>query len=209
MSLNIWNRVNEELAAQSDKLDAFLEYVQCFFIDALHTICQEKGWREPGYFHRPPLGLRLECDNDMTLAVRPAWRKPKALPGHREGWGAVRTEVVEVEVLKRGVVLSVRLTEGRPPRARTVTRDDVDRRRALDALRDKTHDLLVDPWALFSEQADNCSCCGRAITDIVSKTRGIGPECIRLFAAFKIAPPTKVEIYRQAYLQETGFLPGR
>jgi hypothetical protein len=53
---------------------------------------------------------------------------------------------------------------------------------------------------VFSRQADKCCCCGKALTDVVSRTRGIGPERIRMFGA--------VAKYRQRYLQETGFLPG-
>jgi len=75
----MWDRVEEELHAQRDKLDAFPEYCQCFFIDALATIMQEKGWQEPEYKRRPTLGLRLECDFDMALAVPPAWRLPDGL----------------------------------------------------------------------------------------------------------------------------------
>jgi hypothetical protein len=84
----------------------------------------------------------------------------------------------------------------------------VAQRRALDALRNKTHDLLMNPWALFSEQADRC-CCHKELTDIESRSRGIGPECIRLFTSFRCRPPTAVDKYRQKYLAETGFLPGR
>jgi hypothetical protein len=35
----------------------------------------------------------------------------------------------------------------------------------------------------------------------VSRTRGIGPECIRFFGCWTLKPPTAVERYRLAYLE--------
>jgi hypothetical protein len=45
----------------------------------------------------------------------------------------------------------------------------------LRAILDTAHDLLMDPAEVFSRQADKCCCCGKALTDVVSRTRGIGP----------------------------------
>ena len=67
----------------------------------------------------------------------------------------------------------------------------------------------MDPMGVFSRQADRCCRCSKPLTDVVSRTRGIGPECIRLFRCFDLdAPPTVVDKYRRKYLVETGFLPG-
>jgi hypothetical protein len=46
---------------------------------------------------------------------------------------------------------------------------------------------------------------------VVSRTRGIGPECIRMFGSFTefAGRPDAVTRYRHQYRQETGFLPGR
>ena len=55
-----WDHVEAPLLAQADRLDAFREYTQCFFMDALATIWREKGWEEPQYQRRPSIGLRLE-----------------------------------------------------------------------------------------------------------------------------------------------------
>jgi hypothetical protein len=141
--LDMWDRVEDELHAQGEKLDAFREYCQCFFIDALATIMQEKGWQEPEYKRRPMLGLRLECDFDMTLAVRPAWRLPKKVGLQRVGFGTIRTDIIEVELLDSGLRLSLKLVEGQEPRITCVTCDLDAQRWALDALRSKTHDLLM------------------------------------------------------------------
>jgi hypothetical protein len=141
--LDMWDRVEDELHAQGEKLGAFREYCQCFFIDALATIMQEKGWQEPEYKRPPTLGLRLECDFDMTLAVRPAWRLPKKVGLQRVGFGTIRTDITEVELLDPGLRLSLKLLEGQEPSITCVTCDLDAQRWALDALRNKTHDLLM------------------------------------------------------------------
>ena len=42
-------------------------------------------------------------------------------------------------------------------------------------------DLLANPMQTFAEQSDRCCCCGKKLSDITSRLRGIGPECIRYF----------------------------
>jgi hypothetical protein len=213
-ALSLWYDTEAQIQAQADKLDALREYAQTFFLDAVNTICTEKGWDTPQYVRRPTLGLQIDCDFGMHLAIRPAWELPRGKPGHRQGFGIVITEKLDLEVLgeKSGVFLHVRLREGALPKLRHLTGDDIMRYYAMNALNQKTHDLLVDPMSLFSQQSERCVCCHKTLTDPVSTTRGIGPECIRLFQAFLLTPPSKVEQYRhrcsQEYLAETGFLPG-
>lgn len=97
--------------------------------------------------------------------------------------------------------LHLDLYDGDRPKMRRVTCDDALRDAAFRALEAKAHDLLADPMRLFSEQKDHCCCCGKALTDPVSRTRGIGPECARFFGCWSLKPPTKVERYRQEYLE--------
>jgi hypothetical protein len=40
-------------------------------------------------------------------------------------------------------------------------------------------DFLDDHRTVFARSHDNCSCCGKALTDELSRSRGIGPECIK------------------------------
>lgn len=40
-------------------------------------------------------------------------------------------------------------------------------------------DYLRDPRAVLARSHDNCCCCGRGLTDELSMSRGIGPECIK------------------------------
>jgi hypothetical protein len=214
-----WKRIEERLASDAHRFDALREYVQTFFLTAIHTICQEKGWAEPEYQVRPPLGLRLEAQGEgvpLTIAMRPGWRPGRrwyedvchpvegGLPRQervaRKAPGTLRTERIEVEVLTKPVLLHVNLVEGHLPKVRTLCNDDTLRRASLRALDAKAHDLLMDPMRLFSEQSDHCCCCGKVLTDVVSRTRGIGPECIRHFGVWTLKPPSAVDRYRAEYL---------
>ena len=126
------------------------------------AICQEKGWPEPQYLVRPPLGLRLEAQGDgvpMTVALRPGWRKATKYYDRPAEPGVVRTEKAKTEVLgdpKKGqpVLLHLDLYEGQPPKLRSLCCEDALRKASLRALETKAHDLLADPMRLFSEQAD-------------------------------------------------------
>jgi hypothetical protein len=40
------------------------------------------------------------------------------------------------------------------------------------------HDFLDDAAAVFARSHDHCCICGRGLTDEVSRSRGIGPECV-------------------------------
>ena len=40
-------------------------------------------------------------------------------------------------------------------------------------------DFLVNPRFVLARSHDNCCCCGRCLTDELSQSRGIGPECIK------------------------------
>jgi len=41
-------------------------------------------------------------------------------------------------------------------------------------------DFVASPTAVLARSHDWCCCCGRTLTDEVSRARGIGPECIKL-----------------------------
>ncbi len=115
-----------------------------------------------------------------------------------------------LELLGPGKLLTVTLTEGKLPRSGSVFVDMGKNVVNLNTILSTAHDLLMKPMMVFGRQADRCCCCSKVLTDVVSRTRGIGPECIRLFRCFSVdTPPTAVDKYRQQYLVETGFLPGR
>jgi hypothetical protein len=49
----------------------------------------------------------------------------------------------------------------------------------------------ADPMALITMQSGNCGVCGKALSDEVSKSRGVGPECFKLWDKFKGAIQTE------------------
>ena len=103
-------------------------------------------------------------------------------------------------MLSKPVPRHLDLYEGRLPPLRSLCCDAGLRKAARRALEAKAHDLLIGRMRLLSQQYDHC-CCGKALTDTVPTTRGIRPECIRLFGCWTLKPPTAVERYRQAYLE--------
>jgi hypothetical protein len=72
---------------------------------------------------------------------------------------------------------------------------EADVRRAVEVMRD----FLDDHSAVFARSHDHCCCCGKGLTDELSRSRGIGPECIKKipYAAFK-ATPTNTIVAREA-----------
>lgn len=51
-------------------------------------------------------------------------------------------------------------------------------------------DFVLFPWMIFGRSKDRCCCCGRWLTDDTSRSRGIGPECLRS-AALCFGQPQK------------------
>jgi hypothetical protein len=49
-------------------------------------------------------------------------------------------------------------------------------------------DFLTDHLAVLARSHDNCCVCGRALTDELSRSRGIGPECIQKIGCIGILP---------------------
>jgi hypothetical protein len=41
-------------------------------------------------------------------------------------------------------------------------------------------DYLADPATVFARSHGHCCICGRSLTDELSRSRGIGPECIKI-----------------------------
>ncbi len=207
-----WDDFQKRLAARNDVFDPLRELVQWHFADAERIKLVERP--VPGYERRPTIGLRLQLPGKKTLAIRPGWSPPRRR--HAEDaadprrFGKLHLDAVTLELLGPGKLLTVTLTEGKPPRSGNVFTEMRQNVVNLDTILSTAHDLLMDPMEVFSRQADRCCCCSKPLTDVVSRTRGIGPECVRKFGCFKLDnPPTAVDKYRRKYLVETGFLPGR
>jgi hypothetical protein len=46
-------------------------------------------------------------------------------------------------------------------------------------VRDFYYAFAADPLAIFALESENCCLCGKKLTDRVSRSRGIGPDCFR------------------------------
>jgi hypothetical protein len=198
-------------------LDPFREYLEWHFMDAELVKLAEKPQDEDGYLRRPLIGLRLQLPDNMTLAIRPGWTpKYNTFEGDKlvAHPGKLKTYIIELELLGPGKLLRLRLQESMAPRIMGSIYVNSCRKH-LQIMVETARDLLLNPTAVFARQADKCCCCGRSLDQVESRTRGIGPECLRMFSVFSgvMKAPTAVERYRQEYRQQyeaaTGFLPGR
>ena len=207
-----WGAWKQTLLSHHDVFDPLREYLEWHFADAERIKLEERP--VPGYERRPTIGLRLQLPANLTLAIRPGWTPPRLRysddPADPRLFGRLHTDVVMLELLGPNKLMTLTLREGEPPRAGWTPYNPDVRATRLRTILDTAHDLLMDPADVFSRQADKCCCCGKALTDVVSRTRGIGPECIRMFGSFTefAERPDAVAKYRRKYLQETGFLPG-
>ena len=155
-----------------------------------HFQAQERlrGTPEGGYGRRPLIGLRLAVDDRRTLSCKPGWTPAKW--AYHEGAHVLREpgrnqfdlDAVEVELVAPGIALRMTLTEDSARLGRcSVYKDqskNIDNIKLVAATLQK---LVTDPMTAFVEQQDNC-CCGKRLSDITSRLRGIGPECIKYFA---------------------------
>jgi len=154
-----------------------------------HFQAQEalRGRPDGGYGRRPLIGLRFAVDANKSLTCKPGWTPAKWCcadsPAVLTKPGQLHINRVLIELVAPGLKLKLSITEdgvrlgGFSYRGdRPVLLDDIK------CVGRTFHRLIADPMATFAAQSDNCSCCGKALTDITSRLRGIGPECIKYFA---------------------------
>ena len=154
---------------------------------AAHFAAQEKvrGIPENGYFHRPLIGLRLELPSGEVLTCRPGWRR-----SYGEKAGQLLLDRVDLELLGPSKLLSLCIHENGVKLRGNVFKD-MSKNEAHFRLVYKTlYDMLADPMKTFAQQQDHCCCCGKSLTDIISRLRGIGPECIRYFGSVQSTAAT-------------------
>ena len=168
----IWDETQALVQSRSKVLVAAGEFLGTLFV------AQEKGRGVPenGYPRRPLIGLRLELPSGKNMTCRPGWSKSV---GAKQG--QLFFDRVDLELLGPGKLLCLCVHEdGVKLRGKVFT--DMRKNETNFRLLYKTlYDLLADPGKTFARQQDHCCCCGRGLTDITSRLRGIGPECIRYF----------------------------
>jgi hypothetical protein len=177
--------------------------------ELLSTIfkAEEDGHGKPtdGYWRRPPIGVRLEI-GDRYLTATPGYNahhnKRQADGSYSAVPGELHLEKVNIEVLIKAntlrgkrLMLSAKINEDGATLHRW--RLDADATKMyVTFMLDTFKGLLADPYNVFAENSDHCSCCGKTLTDAVSMTRGIGPECIKYFGHLEEAISLLREKYR-------------
>lgn len=180
-----WKRWQQRLNDKLHIFEPFREYLQGW--------CEEQT-KDCGYERRPTLGLRLHRDG-RTIAIRPGWIPTRAKmdytthPPTRQikELGRLVPSTVTCEVIGPPKLLSVRLEP------LTVTPTGVVYPHSHDesfrTLLETIHYFMVDPASVFRDCADSCGICHKTLTDNVSQTRGIGPECIQRCHYFATTKP--------------------
>jgi hypothetical protein len=180
------------LANNDPVLQAFREKAAIMFRAIL------EGAEEP-FKRRPPVSLRLICQGEppAKLVVPPGWNSVAKTVNLDwapcELFQETRDVVRDICVRRFGKQVSFSIGAERPSRVGAIYRTaEADVGRAIEVMRD----FLGDHGAVFARSHDHCSCCGRALIDELSRSRGIGPECIKKipYFAFKERPENQLVV---------------
>jgi hypothetical protein len=173
----IRSATNGYLNENAELLQAFRLRMRALF-DAMQS-------RVPGpYTRRPNISLRLIADGDPAakLIVLPVLFRGSS--EHRLDIDAHEIEFMQEKPVKAngqdGMQYQKRIDftneVGRPPRVNYIYKSAVDdARRVIATIRD----FMADSRAVLARGCDNCCICGRPLSDELSRSRGIGPECIK------------------------------
>jgi hypothetical protein len=189
-------------ANRSGRLNDFRCRMQQFFEAA----------RQPGdepYKRRPNISLRLLCADNPPgkVIVLPALR------GHRKdiylNCSSQRLELLEEEdvTTSKGPAkkFSQKLCVCISPDGAAITLLSMTGFNDVRRLVATITDFLDNPAAVLARSHDRCCICGRKLTDELSRSRGIGPECIQKidFGFFQFAAPTNGSVLVRPEQPET------
>ena len=188
----------EAVTALANRQEHVLEPFRQYLAEYFEFVAGEKDIGKEPLFARPLIGLKLDVDGGkQTLAVRPGWRKAKRHPTDYslDVPGDFQPQEITLELVQD---LKLTLAPGGVKVTGKVRADEDDNARNLKTICVTADSLLRNPLAAFGQQADRCVCCHRKLTDLISRTRGIGPECVKWFSFFdKDNPITRK--YRAEY----------
>jgi hypothetical protein len=176
----IRSAANDFLRANSATLDGFRGRLTALF-DAM------RGDKEP-FKKRPNISLRLIAAGSPTAKVITVPHVRYDPTGGYLVPTAHTIELLEQKELKvehRGEEkdamqfrrkLRLHNDPHRPPTVGAIYKSAAeDARRIVDTIRE----FLDDSRAVLARGCDHCCICGRGLTDELSRSRGIGPECIQ------------------------------
>jgi hypothetical protein len=174
---NSWWQDKELLRAHGGVLRRLRETAVLFFTQAANG---------KQYQRRPNLSITLPCDGDppAKLVIRPAWSSKSWILDVATLQAELVVERIVVDNLTRPTVeVSLRLMAEDKfscrPCSITWAKECCDRLAATAAA------FLDDPFAAFAKSANICCICRRKLTDEVSRSRGIGPECLKHATFFR------------------------
>ena len=187
-----------------------LQAIRCRFLEMLKDeaatfeaarwVCQEyfqgivdeKNLNDGSRTRRAPIGFRLvlpPLSEDDPIRYVAAVR-----PGIYRSYGSVFIvpEKLEIDVIadkyqkldddqvthKVGAALKLKLTEGKVEHTYFIYQRVLG---ATARLADSLREWVDNPAAMWTGSSDHCLFCGKSLTDDVSRTRGIGPECLKKY----------------------------
>jgi hypothetical protein len=182
---------------------------------------RERGTPEGGYMIRPQLGIRYSPNDRAAFIAKPGWSKASWMTDggkykRDENGQRIKAPGVlnlsQVDITLTSYHATTKSQPGRLNRYQmnlyinedgcrlgrsSIALDasvNVDRVNTIVAV---LHRLIDDPMRMFADSTtERCGCCGRHLTDMVSKLRGIGPECWKYFAHLPALAAQIKEKYR-------------
>jgi hypothetical protein len=181
------------LQSEVELLERFRQRMAAFFGQWQVAMFKENERRNPK--RRPPIGLRLIAAGEPLgkVVTTPRW-DPQC--HHFAVWSITCELLVEEPVLVGGVEAV------RRKRQITVSGNDhcgwrwlrkfhktglQDTSRVVSTIRD----FMEDSKAVLARSHGWCCVCGRKLTDGLSRSRGIGPECIKRSQSLLLAKPAQ------------------
>jgi Family of unknown function (DUF6011) len=171
-----WTTVRQEANAvltANTNVEAFRQHMRTLFNAMLEG-------SEPPYLRRPTASLRLICHTEppSKVVVHPAWLGRRSVDLDRIDCELLQERITTVKgqpARKFDRLLTLRVT----PTERAVNIIGPDVVNDLSTVLGTIDDFLDAPGAVMARSHDNCCCCGRGLRDELSRSRGIGPECIK------------------------------
>jgi hypothetical protein len=187
-AMSIFEQVRTAMQPSQPALEAFRAFVAPYFVlrkaDAVERAeAFLAGDTMLEYRRRPVIAVRL-FDKQGDIVVRPKWM-PVKKNGYSQG-GTLDTETITVELLRRGTFsrLDLEIDAIQTVIRRCHSKMEVN----LDNVKfvsDTLSSFLDSPVDYFHRgDHSHCCCCGKELTDEISVSRGIGPECVKRFGYF-------------------------
>lgn len=186
--MNIWDEANKLVARHAATFEKFRAYVAPYFeLRKQDASARVKALLEGVEFRqRPVIALRL-YDKWDKIVIRPCWTGERK-DGYQIG-GNLNPQAMTLELFRdhpscRGSRLDMRIAPDRVKAYRISAKMPVNEDN-IKYVADTLTGFLDSPVEFFQRgDHSHCCFCGKELTDQVSVSRGVGPECIKVFDYF-------------------------